>query len=520
MIRHIEKSDFAFKTQPYDHQRAIFHESRDEENWAYLMEMGTGKTKVAIDNAAYLYEHGHMNFLLVAAPNEVHKNWVEREMPIHMPDRIETRTCVWSANMKKAQWEDYWALFDPEFKGLRVLAVNFEAFSARVGRWDSVNRKDKNKPFFGYAVKSILNAFDVMFVVDESSKIKTPGARRSKRIVNLGAKAKYRRILTGTLGDPLEAYQQFLFLSPDILGFNNFFTYKHRYAEWERRVLKSGHGFEQLTGYKHLDELNTNINAFSSRVLKKECLDLPEKIYKRRAVLMSPDQKRRYNLLKDQSILDLRRAKNDGDVVTVSNVLTKYLRLQQILGGWLPPSEDEIILNPDAPTVPLFEKPETNPRIKALLEIVEQNSEQQLIIWARFRHEIEAIVQVLNGEYGTADFMTPAVPFYGGTAKDLRSAYIDGFQVGDHKFFVANTHSGGYGLTLTAATCVVYYSNDFSLEARLQSEDRCHRIGQTNNVLYVDLEVEDTVDTRILNSLKGKKELADLVVGDDPSEWF
>ena len=75
-------------------------------------------------------------------------------------------------------------------------------------------------------------------------------------------------------------------------------------------------------------------------------------------------------------------------------------------------------------------------------------------------------------------------------------------------------------MPLTAATCVVYYSNDFSLEARLQSEDRCHRIGQTNNVLYVDLEVEDTVDTRILNSLKGKKELADLVVGDDPSEWF
>jgi hypothetical protein len=529
MIRHITKTDYAFETEPYDHQRDVFLTSRNEENWAYLMEMGTGKTKVAIDNAAYLYEQGLVKFLLIAAPNEVHKNWVEREIPLHMPKRVDYRACVWrsASTMKKADWENYWSLWDADFKGLRILAVNFDAFSASEGRWDRTS-KNPNKPFFGYAVKRLMDTLDTMFVVDESSKIKTPGVRRSKRIVNLGAKAKYRRILTGTLGGPLEAYNQFLFLDPDILGFNNFVAYKHRYAEWRRVVTKQTdkYGrrieFDELVGYRNIEELNQNIDRFSSRILKRDCLDLPEKIYMRRVVAMGPDQQKRYNMLKQRSLLDLRneKASHPNNVVPVTNILTKYLRLQQIVGGWLPPSEEELFDNPDAPTMCLYKEAKDIPRMKALLDVVEENSNQQVIIWARFRHEIEAITDILNKIYRTADMPDPARAFYGGTPKDERSDIIDGFQEGRHKFFVGQQHSGGYGLTLTAATVMIYYSNDFSLEARLQSEDRCHRIGQKHNVLYVDLESAGTVDSRILSALLNKKEIADTVVGDDPSTWF
>lgn len=529
MTPQITRSDYEFETDPYDHQRDIFLSTRNEENWAYLMEMGTGKTKVAIDNAAYLYEHGQIQFLLVAAPNEVHRNWIEREIPAHMPKRIEYRASIWrsASTMKKAEWEDFWSLWEPDFKGLRILAVNFDAFSAAEQRWDRAS-KNKDKPFFGYAIKRLMDTFDTMFVVDESSKIKTPGVRRSQRIVNLGAKAKYRRILTGTLGGPLEAYNQFRFLDPDILGFNNYVAYKHRYSQWERiRTKKRDRNgrvieFDKLVGYRNIDELNANIDRYSSRVLKRECLDLPEKIYMRYPVVMGPDQSKRYNLLKTKSILDLRKkaADEDHNRVTVDNILTKYLRLQQILGGWLPPSEDELFENPDAETTCLYKDAKDIPRMKALLDVVEQNSEQQVIIWARFRHEIEAITAALNEIYQTADLLTPAMSFYGGTPKDMRSAIIDGFQSGKHKFFVGQQHSGGYGLTLTAANVMIYYSNDFSLEARLQSEDRCHRIGQEKSVLYVDLESEGTVDSRILEALLNKKELADLVVGDDPSAWF
>jgi len=515
-MRHIEPQDFLFKTKPFEHQAKAFNLSRDLENFAYLMEMGTGKTKVTIDVGAWLYSKGKINFMLVAAPNDVQRNWIEREIPPHLPDWVERRTCVWSGNMKKADWDDFHALFDPDFHGLRIMAVNFEQFSASDRMWNQAS-PDKNKPRFGQAMRMIMNAFSVLFVVDESSKIKTGGARRTKRIINMGAKAAYRRILTGTLGGPLEAYSQFGFLDYDILGFRNFYGYKHHFAEWRKRRLKAKAGqkereFEELVGYKNLAELNEKIGAHSFRVLKKDCLDLPDKIYMRRLVQMAPDQKKKYTLLKNQSILELKKEMADGSThAPVANVLVKYLRLQQIIGGWLPDIE-----NPDSPALPLFEKPETNPRIKALLDVVEENGEQQIIIWARFRAEIEAITDILNSVYGEGS----AVSFYGGTEKDERKEAINGFQEGRIKFFVANAHSGGYGLTLTAATCVIYYSNDFSLEARLQSEDRCHRIGQTSKVLYVDLEAENTLDKRVLSALKMKKNLADTVVGDDPSAWF
>lgn len=534
MIRSVTQTDFQFKTTPYDHQRKCFMRSRDLLYFAYLMEMGTGKTKVTIDVAAWLFLKGEINFLLVSAPNDVHADWINKELPPHLPDWVERRTCIWSSQMKKKDWDDYHALFDPEFKGLRVLAVNHDAFSAEVKYWDTPRivkgKIIKDKPRFGTAVKSIMNSFDVLFAVDESSKIKTPGATRSQRHASVGRKAKYRRILTGTLGDPLETYQQFNFLEPTILGGHppmNYFAYKHRYATWQtERNHATGQNYQVCTGFRRIDELNAKVEEHSFRVLKKDCLDLPDKVYKRRPCQMEKEQRRLYERVKQQSILELRQEDH-----AVGNVLVKYLRLQQIMGGWLPNVEV-----PDAPADPIFEKPEKNPRIAALLDVIEENPNDRVIIWSRFRAEIEAITDILNSIYPDQ-----AVHYYGGTSKEDRPEHEFRFQgtrpiidpethqkTGEEvcpeekraRFMVANPASGGYGKTWTAATLTIYYSNDFSLEKRLQSEDRNHRIGQTNKVLYVDLEMPNTLDARILRALKTKKNLADTVVGDDPSEWF
>lgn len=534
MIREIEQSDFQFKTKPYEHQGECFDQSRDAEVFAYLMEMGTGKTKVTIDVSAWLYSQGKINFLLVSAPNDVHADWARKEIPAHLPDWVERRVCIWSSTMKKADWENYWSLFDPEFTGLRILVVNHDAFSAEVQYWDTpriiAKKVRKDRPRFGTAIKSIMNTFNVMFAVDESSKIKTPGATRSQRHVTIGKKAKFRRILTGTLGDPLETFMQFSFLDATILGGHppmNFFAYKHRYATWQtERNHKTGRNYQVCTGYRRLEELNSKINAHSFRVLKKDCLDLPDKIYKRRPLQLEKEQRRIYEKVKQQSILELRQ-----EDTSIANVLVKYLRLQQIIGGWVPNPD-----GPDLPAEPIFESPEQNPRIKALMDVIEENPNDRVIIWARFRAEIEAITDILNSVYPDS-----AVKFYGSTSKEEREDHIFRFQgqraiidpdthqrtgwedCPDDKrarFMVANQHSGGYGHTWTAATLVVYYSNDFSLEARLQSEDRCHRIGQTSKVLYVDLEAANTLDARILRALKEKKKLADTVVGDAPSDWF
>jgi hypothetical protein len=528
-MRQIKQHDYEYKTKPYAHQHEAFIRSRDEENFALLMEMGTGKTKVTIDTAAWLYAKGEINFLFVVAPNEVHRNWIDREVPAHLPDWVEYRACVWSSKMKKKDWDDFAALWDKDFKGLRILAVNVEAWGVGEKIWKMAS-KDPKKPKFGSIVRQIFNAFLVMLVVDESSKIKTPGVRRTRRLTNHGKYAKFRRILTGTLitNSPLDSYSQFRFLDPEILGIGNFLSFKHRYARWKtERNWRAGRNYEVLIGYKHLDELKEKIDKQSFRVLKKDCLDLPDKIYVRRPVELEKEQKRIYDQLKKYAILEL---KNSDEKVLINLVLTKYLRLQQILGGFIPAE------HPDDPPEPIFDNPEKNPRIKALFDVIDQ-IDDKVIIWARFRAEIEMIREQLAIRYGSEKVVT----LYGGTNTKVRGENINRFQgqtpiidpdtharkgwedipeAEQARFFVSNQHSGGYGLTLTAATYMIYYSSDFSLEARLQSEDRAHRIGQKNTVTYIDLETVGTIDTNIVQALVSKKSLADMISGDNPEKWL
>lgn len=506
MSRTITAEDFTYKTKPYEHQAKAFKLSRDADDFALLMEMGTGKTKVIIDTAAWLWAKGRINFLLVVAPNEVHKNWVLREVPVHLPDWVPRRTAIWSSDMKAKDKKAYDKLWDPNFEGLRILAVNVEAFGVQE-RWWRAKRGGPKK--FGSEVNKILDSFKVLFAVDESSKIKTPGARRTKRLWALGKRGEYRRILTGTpvTNSPLDLYAQFRFLHPRHLGFSNFYSFKHHYAEWKtEKNWKADKDYEVCTGYKNIDELTQRLDDVSFRVTKKECLDLPEKVYTRRFVAMAPEQKKIYDKLREDSLLQLQ-----DDEFKVSNVLVKMLRLQQVLGGWVPDME-----NPGE-VDPIFEDPKKNPRIKTILDVADESS-SKMIIWARFRSEIVAITDILNSVYGKGS----AVSFYGDVKTDDRNLAIDQFQDEDSpvRFFVAQQHSGGYGLTLTAASYVIYYSNDFSLEARLQSEDRCHRIGQKNPVTYIDLECLGTIDTRIINALRDKKKLADTITRDDPSTWL
>lgn len=506
------QSNFLFKTKPFVHQAEIFENSKDINNFAYLMEMGTGKSKVTIDVAAYLYSLARIQLLLVVAPNEVHRNWILREVPTHLPDWCNPRTAVWASNMRKAEKERYADIFDPEHIGLRVVAFNIEAFGVP-------ERYFKQKA--GKEVRSLLNAFSTMMVIDESTKIKTPGAQRTKRLITLGKHAPYKRILTGTpiTKSPFDLYAQFAFLDRTILGFTNYYSFQNRYGVIEMRTnWKAKKEYREVVGYRHLDELTGKIQQHSIRKTKKECLDLPEKTYERRLVALTDDQRKAYNELKERS-----RAELMGTEFKVSNVLTKILRLQQILGGFfhqdlVDADENVEFINNSARYVSFFKDPKDNPRVKALLDVVDQ-VEGKIIIWARFVPEIKAIEKVLKDNYGRHS----AVTFFGEVKKEDRTKAIDDFQSdGDDtpRFFVAQQHSGGYGLTLTKATTTIYYSNDYSLEARLQSEDRAHRIGQTENVLYVDFECLDTIDTMIIDALRKKKNIADTITKDNVSSWL
>lgn len=505
-IRPIHPDGYEYKTDPYKHQREIFMSSREAIAYALLMGMGTGKTKISIDTGAWNYGQGLIDCIVVLAPNGVHRNWIDREVPAHMPAWTNYRAATWASYMKKKEQAAVDRLFDPEFKGLRVIAFNIEAF------------KDSTTCKAAVLVRKLCNCFNVMMIVDESSKIKTPSAKRTKAIITLGKQAVLRRILTGTpvTNGPLDIFAQFKFLGEDILGFTNYYSFKHYFAEWEKETnYRTGHQYEVLTGYRNLKELQDIVDAHGVRVTKEECLDLPEKIYQTRYVEMTPAQRKLYNDIIQRSMMEF----DNGEEMTVSNVLSKLLRLQQVLGGFVPREEF-------GEALPIEN---TNVRMNALMDVMEE-ADGKVIIWARFVPEIRMIAEMLKKEYGKKK----VVCYYGEVKKEAREeAQIlfqgvrpildDDGQVIDKepvpedeqaRFFVGQPHSGGYGLTLHAATTVVYYSNDFSLEARLQSEDRAHRIGQHHPVNYVDLECLGTVDSKIVQALQNKKNLAELITRD------
>ena len=462
-----EKDDFLFKTEPFEHQRKTFYLSRDQKVFALLMEQGTGKTKVVIDNSAYLYSKGEISALVVIAPNGVHRNWI-REVDTHLPDWCEHQITYYRSGMNKKEIEAFESVRSSK-DCLKIFTFNVEAFtSPKAVHW----------------MEKILLSNDVMLVVDESTRIKTPGAKRTKLITKFGKQVKYKRILTGTpiTKNAADVYAQFKFLDTQILGYDSFYSFRNQYC-----VLG---GFEgrQIIAYKNLDELSRNVEGHSFRVLKKDCLDLPPKIYQRHFVEMSERQKKMYNTMKKGFIAEL-----EGNVIEAPEAITRLLRLQQILCGWFPTENERV--------QPIDEK---NPRIEALKDVLE-GIESKVIIWARFRADIRAIERLLGDL---------AVSYHGGVDSDARELAIERFQKGDAKYFIGTPQAGGTGLTLTAAEYAIYYSNSFDLEQRLQSEDRCHRIGTKNNVTYIDIECQKSIDSKIIKALRDKKNIADIITKD------
>ena len=478
---------FKFKTTPYDHQREALSDSWAAEYYALFMEMGTGKSKVAVDNMAILYEADKINAALIVAPKGVYDNWVQGEIPTHLPDRIERHILRWQPNKtQKYEKELREFILDKEPK-LKFFVMNVEAFSTPRG--------------FEAAQAFLYQNPDNMVVVDESTTIKNRKAQRTKNIVKLRDMSKYRRILTGSpiTKSPMDLFSQCDLLQEKCLGFNSYFAYQSRYANVQKRTM--GHrSFQQIVGYRRLDELSAKLDKFSNRVLKKDCLDLPEKVYVRRNVDLTTEQDRLYIQMKKLALAKM----EDGELATTASVLTQIMRLQQICCGHLQPDEGPI-------------RPIKSNRLPALMEVVEE-VQGKAIIWATYTHDIMAIQKELAGVYGEESVAC----YYGATPQDERQEIVNRFQNPSDplRFFVGQPKTGGYGITLTEANTTIYYSNSYDLEIRLQSEDRAHRIGQQNKVTYIDLVSPNTVDEKIREALRNKIDVAGQVLGEDAKDWL
>jgi len=344
-----------------------------------------------------------------------------------------------------------------------------------------------------------LRTHKTLIAVDESTTIKNPTANRTKNIIKLSNNAKYRRILTGSpvTKSPLDLFTQCYFLDPNLLGFYSFYAFRNRYALM-RRVMINGRRIDLVASYQRLDELEENLKPFSFRILKQDCLDLPDKIWTKRYIQLTEEQQKVYNQMRTTALALL-----NGKMMTTNTVLTQLMRLHQITCGHMKADDGSIIEL-------------KNERLNALIDILEE-AQGKVIIWANYLHDIEAIKKTIIEKYGKDSVVT----YYGATDIKDRQTNIKNFQTNDKvKYLIGNPQTGGYGITLTAANTVVYYSNNYDLEKRLQSEDRAHRIGQKNKVTYIDLIAEDTVDEKIVKSLRNKVNIATEIMGEELKEWI
>ena len=546
---------FSFRIEPYEHQYRALEFVEGKPYYALLMEQGTGKTLVEIVDYARRFVNGQLDGALVEAPNGVQANWVRRELPRHWPVEVPYAAAAWSSGMSKAETERMKEFLQPnEGRAFRILTMNYESLNTETGYAAAIAFLASLGPKAG-------------MTGDESQRFKTPGAGRTKKILKLKPLAPaLRSIMSGTpiVKCPWDAFSQFSFLSDAILGTTSYTAFKAEYA----RLLPPGHGLlrhiemrlrpgiearnayrvqhilgseeraaalkeivdrelsfkapqiverDPTTGlplWRNLDRLDRLLDAWSFRVLKKDCLDLPEKVYSTTLFQMTATQRRAYEKLRDELRLEL----EDGDIAPVQR-LGALTKLSQITSGYfLVPGTDV-----QQRIMPL----EKNPKVAVFLEELETCLEngESIIVWARFQAELQDIARILQEKASKAPEAEKGwwtfAEYHGQIgSKTARQAAIDDFEAGRARIFLSQQAAGGTGLTLIAAASlarsmtVVYYSNTFGGEDRWQSEDRAHRIGQEKTVRYIDICAEDSIDETVQLALRAKVDVAAMITGD------
>lgn len=479
-----------FKTKPFKHQEEEYDRTRSFPFWAHFWQQGTGKTWIAMNTAAHLLREGKIRSVFVLAPNGVHRNWVSDEIPAHWPDDVPVQTFCWQSAKASTKWHQRAAQAVMDLETPALVAMSYDAFMT-----------DRGRKF----ADKFLGSRPCLYVLDESSRIKTASSKRTRSVVLSGKKAPYRRILSGTpvTQSPFDVYPQMKFVSESFWrdrGFASYEAFKTYFGVWVERCVEvegeKTRKFPQLVTFRNLEELKGTVKTASSRVTKDDVLDLPPKLYTKRYFDLTSQQREVYDKLRDEFVVFL----DSGEMVTAPLVVVRLLRLAQVTSGYFPSDDLETV----------HEIPGGNPRVDALVDTVE-DWPGQCIVWGRFTRTIDQVCARLGKE---------SVRYDGLVSEADRAKNKEAFQRGDAKYFVAKPSVGGTGLTLVGADKAVYVENAYNLEHRLQSEDRCHRIGQTKPVSYVDIIAENTVDKHIVKKLLTKIGFANMITGDEVRQWL
>lgn len=423
--------------------------------------MGTGKTLTTIGVAGALFDRGLVQRLLIVAPLSILGVWEEEFA--RFADFEHSLAVLKGNGARKAE-----QLNAIPCDGLQVAVVNYES---------------------AWRLEKELAAWDAdLIVCDEGHKIKTHNISASKALHRLGAKARYRMLLTGTVvtNKAIDVFSQYKFLNPAVFG-TSFYAFRNRYFDM------IGYGNHTPVLKKSMtDELMHRIHSIAFRVTKAECLDLPETMDVTRRVELEPEAQRLYQDLVRDSFVALK----DGEV-SATNVLTRLLRLSQLTGGFLQTDEKTTTL------------PVSTSKLDALSDILDsaQQENKKVVVIARFLPEIAAIRKLLDGKGVRYSMIT-------GEVKD-RADQVAAFQTDPGvTVFIGQIATAGLGITLTSADTMVFYSLDYSMANYEQARARIHRVGQKNKCTYVHLLAAHTVDEKVLKALKNKADLAQMLIDD------
>jgi SNF2 family DNA or RNA helicase len=505
---------YEFKTTPISHQLEEFNTHWKDRARGLLWEMGTGKSKEALDQWGALYEDNEVDALIVVAPDGVHRNWVNEEIPKHVPDRILSKTRCFTYQTDKAATKQHQADCEAVLAhpGPIVVAMSYDAVVTEplMGKEKSTGRRYTiwrgGKKFLW----DLLRTRKAMYVADEARRIKNPTADRTKVVVKSAVYAPYRRLLNGTPvpNGPFDLYSQLKFLDEKFWephGISGYTAFKNMFGVFQKGYVRGPGGvmreFPQLLGYKNLDLLQRILGTICSRVTKEDVLNLPPKLYSRASFEITAAQRKVYDQLSEEFMAQL----ETGEYVSAPLAITRLLRFQQVTSGFLPVD--------DADGEPVRDIGTTNPRLD-LLDTICEDIPHGCIIWARFNRTVDLILERLR----KAKLST--VRYDGQVSADAREEAKIAFQEGKAQFFVAKQSTAGEGLTLTQAKTVIYVENTFDLAARLQSEDRAHRIGQEHPVNYIDMLALGTVDQHIVKCLVDKMDVANEITGDRVKQWL
>lgn len=459
--------DNLLHTKPFEHQKEDLEKSYDKEYYAFWWEMGLGKSKIVLDTIYLLWLQGKIKGAIILAPKGNYLNWVYDEIPTHMKPK-SYRSGWWGASMRKAEERRYKAFMAAEGDFVKILCMNIESLRYDRGRKVALWFAKHNGP--------------ILTCIDESTSIKNSKSKTAKGAYMLAKESSYKRLSTGTpaIQSPVDLFGQCKFLGEGLLGTRLLTEFRSMYTN--EIVIKNNAGgqFKKIIGYPNKRLLQDYLMKFSSRRLKSECLDLPDKIYLKRAVPFTNEQIDAY-----KDMLQLASTEIKGSLITATLAVTLSRVLHRICCGHIKTDDGE-------------EKDIPHNRVETLLQCLEEIGDEKVIIWAAaFKRDIKNVAAALpEGSFET---------YYGETKN--RAEVIKRFKEDKEcKYLIAN-RTGAKGLTLVNSHYQIFYSNDLSPENRVQSEDRQHRSGQKNEVTIIDLVSYRTVDQKIVETFQDKKNI-------------